>query len=47
MESFSKALQDSELFDMGYKGPKFTWSNNMEGLDFTKKKRLDRVVANP
>ena len=30
---------------MGYKGPKFTWSNCREGGEFIKE-RLDRVVAN-
>ena len=45
MEAFQKALEDCDLADLGYHGPKYTWSNCREGGDFTKE-RLDRVVAN-
>jgi hypothetical protein len=46
MEDFQKALEDCHLCDLGFVGPKFTWSNGREGDAFTKE-RLDRVVANP
>jgi hypothetical protein len=38
-------LQDCELMDLGYEGPKFTWSNR-QGHDTNVKVRLDRPVAN-
>ncbi|XP_059436723.1 uncharacterized protein LOC132169761 [Corylus avellana] len=45
MEAFQRALEDCELSDLGYRGPKYTWSNCREGTDVTKE-RLDRAVAN-
>lgn len=41
MEAFREVLEDWHLSDLGFVGPKFTWSNN-----FTKE-RFDRAVANP
>jgi ribonuclease HI len=45
MKEFQMALEQCELFDMGYRGPKFTWSNCQESQTFIKE-RLDRGVAN-
>lgn len=42
MESFRKVV---ELYDFGFKGDKFTWSNNQEEGNYTKE-RLDRAFAN-
>jgi endonuclease/exonuclease/phosphatase (EEP) superfamily protein YafD len=33
------------LMDLGFCGPKYTWSNGRSGRDFTRE-RLDRAVAN-
>jgi ribonuclease HI len=46
MVAFQNALECSNLDDLGFMGPKYTWNNCREGLDFTKE-RLDRGVANP
>lgn len=45
MEAFQNTFEFCELFELDYRGPRFTWTNGREGLDFTKEK-LDRVVAN-
>ncbi|XP_059428667.1 uncharacterized protein LOC132162445 [Corylus avellana] len=45
MEAFQRVLEDCELLDLGYRGPKYTWSNCREAEDFMKE-RLDRAVAN-
>lgn len=45
MRPFSKVVEDCKLGDMGYVGPKFTWSNKRERRNFTKE-RLDRAFAN-
>jgi hypothetical protein len=45
MEGFRKALEVGQLGDLGYSGPRFTWSNRRQDGTFTKK-RLDRAVAN-
>jgi hypothetical protein len=45
MEAFQNTLEECRLSDLGYRSPKFTWSNCREGDDFTKE-RFDRVVAN-
>jgi len=42
MSLFQSTLRDCKLWDLGYKGQKFTWSN---GRDLTLE-RLDRAVAN-
>lgn len=39
-------LESYNLFDMGWSGSYFTWSNNHSDESLTKD-RLDRVVANP
>ncbi|XP_018858372.1 uncharacterized protein LOC109020378 [Juglans regia] len=45
MEDFYSAMNDCGLRDLGYKGDRFTWSNNREGAQFTKK-GLDRALGN-
>jgi exonuclease III len=45
MEAFQNTLEVCGLFDLGFKGPKYTWSNCQEG-PYLIKERLDRVVAN-
>jgi hypothetical protein len=45
MENFQKTLEECQLCDLGFKGPKYTWINGRTGDDFIKE-RLDRVVAN-
>lgn len=45
MTDFQEALEDSQLCDLGFKGPKYTWNNGREGEAFTKE-RLDRAMAN-
>ena len=45
MRDFQLALEEFNLVDQGYWGPKYTWSNYREGYEFTKE-RLDRGVAN-
>lgn len=45
MTAFRQALENCELADLGYRSPKFTWSNSRDSLKF-KKERLDRGVAN-
>ncbi|KAF5449972.1 hypothetical protein F2P56_030362 [Juglans regia] len=45
MVDFRKALDDNRLFDLGWKGNKYTWSNKHMDSTFTKE-RLDRAVAN-
>lgn len=44
MEEFRVAIEDCGLFDMGYNGYKFTWSNNQEDPHHIKE-RLDRFLA--
>jgi hypothetical protein len=45
MDDFQQALEDCQLCDLGFKGPKFTWDNGREWEAFTKK-WLDRAFAN-
>jgi hypothetical protein len=45
MRKFQTTLEQCELSDLGYRGPKFTWSNCREGSEFIKE-RLDRGTAN-
>jgi hypothetical protein len=45
MKEFQKALEHCELSNLGYRGPKFTWSNCREGDEFIKE-HLDRGIAN-
>lgn len=45
MGDFRIALQDNNIFDIGWMEQKFTWSNRHQDEFFTKE-RLDCVVAN-
>jgi hypothetical protein len=45
MEDFQNTLEDCQLCDLGFNGPKYTWNNGREGAAFTKE-WLDRAVAN-
>jgi exonuclease III len=45
MIDFQQTLEACKLTDLGFCGPKYTWSNCREGRDFIKE-RLDRGVAN-
>jgi hypothetical protein len=45
MELFRDCLNDCGLVDMGFSGPKFTWTNRQEGGGNVKV-RLDIAVAN-
>jgi hypothetical protein len=45
IKNFQSVLTDCELADLGYRGPKYTWSNCQEGQALIKE-RLDRGVAN-
>jgi exonuclease III len=45
MAAFRQTLESCKLTNLGYRGPKFTWSNCQEGSNFIKE-RLDREVAN-
>ncbi|KAK3211112.1 hypothetical protein Dsin_015818 [Dipteronia sinensis] len=45
MSDFREALEDSKLEDMGFQGPKYTWSNKREGTGLIME-RLDRGMCN-
>ena len=45
MEAFQNTLEFCKLFELDFRGPRFTWTNGKEGLEFRKEK-LDRAVAN-
>ncbi|XP_042939464.1 uncharacterized protein LOC122274492 [Carya illinoinensis] len=45
MEAFRRALEETGLADLGWRGNKYTWNNGHEGVTFIKE-RLDQVVAN-
>ncbi|KAF5477414.1 hypothetical protein F2P56_004054 [Juglans regia] len=45
MNLFRHVVEDGQLFDLGWRGAKFTWSNRHEDSSFTKE-RLDRALAN-
>ena len=46
MDEFRHCLEGNNLYDLGWRGMKFTWSNKHADESFTKE-RLDRAVANP
>ena len=46
MTNFREVVEDGGLIDMGFLGPKFTWSNKQEG-DSMILERLDRGTCNP
>jgi hypothetical protein len=45
MEAFQSTLNDCNLLDFGFLGPKFTWCNDRASFGITRE-RLDRAVAN-
>ncbi|KAF5443040.1 hypothetical protein F2P56_035635 [Juglans regia] len=45
MNMFRNVLERGGLFDLSWRGDKFTWSNKHDNETFTKE-RLDKVVAN-
>lgn len=45
MEFFRTTLEKNQLFDLGYSGDMYTWSNNQVVESFTKES-LDKAVAN-
>lgn len=45
MSRFREVLEEGGLFDLGWRGDKYTWSNKHEDETFTKE-RLDRAVVN-
>lgn len=45
MEMFQKTLERCRLQELGFRGPKFTWTNGRQGADHTLE-RLDRALAN-
>ncbi|XP_041011369.1 uncharacterized protein LOC121255158 [Juglans microcarpa x Juglans regia] len=45
MEAFREVLMDCSLQDVGFYGPKYTWSNGREG-DEVISERLDRFLGN-
>lgn len=45
MEAFRDTLEICQLNDLGFIGPKFTWTNGRDGHEFTKE-RLDRALGN-
>jgi hypothetical protein len=45
ISAFRECLQDCELSDLGYEGPKYTRSNRQE-CDDNVKVHLDRAIAN-
>lgn len=42
---FRECLEDCNLIDLGFCGPKYTWNNRQQG-DYNIRVRLDRAVAN-
>jgi hypothetical protein len=45
MALFRSTLSNCNLWDLGYKGQKYTWTNGRDGRALTLE-RLDRVIAN-
>jgi len=45
MRLFRECLEDCNLIDLGFCGPKYTWNNRQQG-DYNICVRLDRAVAN-
>lgn len=45
MDNFKKVLEECDMFDLGFQGSKFTWSNCWDD-EFFMEERLDRMVAN-
>lgn len=45
MNAFQQVLEECELSDLGFSGPKYTWRNCREVIEFIKE-RIDRGAAN-
>ncbi|XP_059436514.1 uncharacterized protein LOC132169501 [Corylus avellana] len=45
MQDFQQVVEQCNLQDLGFSGPKFTWHNGREAEDFTQE-RLDRAFGN-
>jgi hypothetical protein len=45
MEAFQNTLNDRNLLDLGFSGPKFTWCNDRASCGVTRE-WLDRAIAN-
>jgi len=45
IDQFRRALEDCELSDLGFSGPRYTWCNNRRDDNFILE-RLDRAIAN-
>lgn len=45
MQDFQDSIGACQLFDLGFSGPKNTWNNKREDLNFIQE-RLDRAMAN-
>ncbi|XP_062152034.1 uncharacterized protein LOC133860439 [Alnus glutinosa] len=45
INQFRRALEDCDLSDLGFSGPRYTWCNNKRDDNFPQE-RLDRAVAN-
>ncbi|XP_042950269.1 uncharacterized protein LOC122282381 [Carya illinoinensis] len=45
MRMFREVVEEGQLFDLGWKGLKYTWCNRHEDSTFTKE-RIDRAFAN-
>jgi hypothetical protein len=45
MEDFRNTAEECAIADLGFRGPKFTWANDREGIAFIKE-RLDRGLVN-
>jgi hypothetical protein len=45
MNNFRMALEDCDLSDLEFSGPRYTWCNSRSDGNFTQE-RLDRAVAN-
>jgi hypothetical protein len=45
IDGFREAIEECNLSDLGYVGPKYTWTNYSGGVEFIKE-RLDRALAN-
>jgi hypothetical protein len=45
LKDFQDCIEDCEIFDLGFSGPKYTWSNKRDDSHFTQE-RLDRAMVN-
>jgi hypothetical protein len=45
MAEFRRVLEDFQLLDLGFEGPRFTWCNGRYGSPNFTRERLDRAMA--